>query len=116
MAAPALTTTTRLGQRVRRLRYTQSGANNGNVDFEAVRPLLSISAQLRGTIGAGAVALQGSNDNSTFVALPTAVSFTAVGVKSVAVADLGFLYYRVAVTAADASNDLTLDVVIKEAP
>lgn len=116
MAAPALTTTTRLGQRVRRLRYTVSGANDGNVDFEAVRPLLAISAQLRGSYTSGTVALQGSNDNSTFVALPTAVSFTALGIKSVAVADLGFLYYRVAASSMHASNDLTLDIVIKEAP
>ena len=116
MAAPALTTTTRLGQRTRRLRYTASGANNGNVDFEAVRPLLSLVAQLRGTYVAGTVALQGSLDNSTFVALPTAVSFTGAGIKSVAVADLGFLYYRAAWTAMDAGNDLVLDIVIKEAP
>lgn len=116
MAAIALSATTRLGMRVRRLRYVQSGANDGNVDFEAVRPLLGISLQLRGTIGAGTVALQGSNDNSTFVALPTAVSFSATGIKTVAVADLAFLYYRVAVASAHSSNDLTLDVVIKEAP
>lgn len=115
MAAIALSATTRLGQKVRRLRYVQSGANDGNVDFEAVRSLLSLTAQLRGTLGAGTVALQGSNDNSNFVALPTAVSFSAVGIKSVAVADLGFLYYRVAVASSNGSNDITLDVVIKEA-
>jgi hypothetical protein len=60
--------------------------------------------------------MQGSNDNSTFVALPTAVSLTALGVKSVAPADLGFLYYRLAFSSMDAGNDLVADVVIKEAP
>lgn len=116
MAAIALSSTTRLGMRVRRLRYVQSGASDGNVDFEATRPLLAMSTQLRGTIAAGTVAIQGSNDNSTFVALPTAVSHSATGIKSVAVADLGYLYYRVAVASAGAGNDLTFDVVIKEAP
>lgn len=113
MAAPAITSDGHKGGRTRIITVSQSGANNGNVNFEIVKPLVSLTAQLGGTYAAGTVALQGSNDGSTFAALPTAVSFTGLGIKSVAVADLGYRHYRAAYSSMDAGNTLDLTIVAK---
>lgn len=113
MAAPALTSDSQKGARTRVITVGQSGANNGNVDFEISKPLVSLTFQLGGTYAAGTVAIQGSNDGSTFAALPTAVSFTALGIKSVVVADLGYRFYRTAFTSMDAGNTLVLTGVAK---
>lgn len=113
MAAPALSTDLNRGTRTRVITYTQSGANDGNVDMELHRPLAALSAQVVGTFTAGTIAIQGSNDNSNFVALPTAVSFSAVGIKSVAQADLGYRYYRAAFSSMNSANSLTLTLVAK---
>ncbi len=59
---------------------------------------IAASLQAVGTFDSGTVALQCSNDGVTYAALPTAVSHTAAGAKSVAPADLGFKYYKVVVT------------------
>lgn len=113
MAAPALSTDLNRGTRTRVITYTQSGANDGNVDVELHRPLAALTWQLTGTLAAGTVTIQGSNDGSTFVALPTATSFSAVGLKAVATADLGFRYYRAAFASMNSSNSLVLTMVAK---
>ena len=113
MAAPATTSDVFRGSRCRVITIGQSGANNGNLDYEMSKPLISLTMQLTGTYVAGTVAIQGSNDGTNFVALPTAQSLSALGVKSVAVADLGFKHYRFAFTSMDAGNTLVLYVVAK---
>lgn len=110
MAAPALAS----GYPIHSLRHgftlkiTQSGANQGNVTYEPRAPLLAMSMQVTGTRSAAVITLQGSDDGSTLVALPTSTSLSATGVKSVASADLGFKYYNVNVASADAGDDLTI--------
>lgn len=112
MAAPAETSNIKLGKRTRLIEIEQSGANNGNVDIEFSEPLISMSIQVEGR-SAGTIDLQGSNNGSDFYALPTAVQLVADGIKSVAPADLGFRYYRVAVTTAGAGEALVITVVAK---
>jgi hypothetical protein len=113
MAAPAVVSDSWVSTRTRRISFTQSGANDGNLDFELNRALSSLVFQVAGTYAAGTIALQGSNDNSTFVALPTATSLSGTGVKAAVAADLGFRYYRLAFTSMDAGNTLTGAIVAK---
>jgi hypothetical protein len=75
--------------------------------------MINLSLHLTGTYVSGTVALQGSNDNSAFVALPPAVSLSALGIKSVAIADLGFRYYRLAFTSMNSGNTLVAYLVAK---
>lgn len=107
MAAPAITSNVHSREHGVIVTVTQSEANDGVVGFEVLAPLVAMSFQVLGTVGAGTVELHGSNDGSTFVALPTAVSVSAAGVKSVATADLGYKYYGVFVDSSDGTNDVT---------
>lgn len=113
MAAPALSSDNYRGNRTRVITITQSGANNGNIDVEIPKAMSAMSLQLTGTYVAGTVTGQASNDGTNFVALPTAVAFSALGLKVIAVADLGFRYYRFAYASMDAGNTLVLTVVAK---
>jgi hypothetical protein len=113
MAAPAITSDTYRGNRTRVVVIGQSGANDGNIDIELNKPLAAMGVQLVGTVAAGTVALQASNDNSNFVAVPTAVSFSAAGIKSVAIADLGYRYYRIAFASMNSSNSIVYTLVAK---
>jgi|SRR5690349_933533 len=113
MAAPAITSDSNRGTRTRVIVVGQSGANDGNIDVELHRALAALSLQLAGTYVAGTLAIQGSNDNSTFAALPTAVSLSGTGIKSVATADLGYRYYRLAFASMDAGNTLVATLVAK---
>jgi len=69
-------------------------AQNDAVVFEA-RRASAMSIQALGAFTAATIDIQASNDGVTYAALPTAVSLNALGHKSVALADLGFRYYRV---------------------
>jgi hypothetical protein len=111
MAAPALTGDSYRGNRTRVITYSQSAANDGNVDVEIPKALASLTAHLTGTYVAGSLTIQCSNNGSTFVALPTAKTISALGVLSVA--ELGFRYYRFAFASMDAGNTLVLTVVAK---
>lgn len=114
MAAPAISSgyPIKLGTRTSVWVVTQSGNNNnGTVTLEVPHPLIACGVQVAGTM-AGTVNIQGSN-NGTAVALPTAVTFAAAGIKSVAPADLGFRYLHINVTNAVTTNDLTITVVAK---
>ena len=87
-------------------------AQNDAVVFEMPR-CLAMSIQGVGTFGSATIDIQGSNDGTTYAALPTAVSLTVAGIKSVALADLGYKFYRVIELAASAS--LTAYVIGMEA-
>ncbi len=69
-------------------------AQNDAVVFQPKRPL-AMSVQATGAFTTATIDIQASNDGTTYAALPTAVSLNAVGIKSVALADLGYQYYRV---------------------
>ena len=84
-------------------------ANNDAVTFRPNHAMRGMTVQAEGTFSSGTVALQGSNDGSTFYALPTAVSLTAAGIKSVAQLDLAYDYFKVIVTGAT-TPDLVVTV------
>ena len=85
-------------------------AQNDATVFEMPR-VMAMSLQGSGTFGAATLDIQASNDGVTYAALPTAVSLSAAGIRSVAVADLGFRYYRVIVLAAAPTGTLTATVI-----
>lgn len=111
MAAPALTSDSYRGNRTRIVTYSQSGANDGNVDVEIPKAMASLTCHLTGTYAAGSLTIQCSNDGSTFVALPTAKTISALGVLNVI--ELGFRYYRFAFATMNSGNTLVLTVVAK---
>ena len=69
-------------------------AQNDAVVFQPNRAR-AMSIQAIGAFTSATIDIQCSNDGTTYYALPTATSLNALGVKSVALADLGFNYYRV---------------------
>jgi hypothetical protein len=78
--------------------------------FHAPAKLRAMSLHGQGSsFGAGTLSLQGSNDGDNFFALPTAVSITANGVASVALADLGYRFYRIHLTG---STNPTLTAIV----
>jgi hypothetical protein len=92
-------------------RYTLTlAAQNDTFVFSAVNPT-AISFQGEG-ISASDLTLQCSNDGENYYAMPTAATLAADGVKSVAVADLGFAFYRL--IEETASETVTASLVITE--
>jgi len=72
-------------------------AQNDAVVFQPERPV-AMTLQATGTFANSAtMSIQGSNDGVTYAELPTAALLSAVGIKSVALADLGYAYYRVVI-------------------
>lgn len=69
-------------------------AQNEAVVFQPKRPT-AMSIQSTGAFTSSTLDIQASNDGVTYYALPTAVSLAALGAKSVALADLGYKFYRV---------------------
>lgn len=59
---------------------------------------IAVGVQFLGTFDSGTIAMQGSNDNTTFAALSTAVSATSAALKGVATADLAYKRYRMIVS------------------
>lgn len=112
MAAPALSTTTKLNGTIL-YKITQSGANAGSVVLEHAAPISSWSAQLTGTVDSGVATLTVSNDGTNYVALPTAKSFSAVGVLAGVVAEMGFRYFRWTWASAGSSADVVLWMMFK---
>ena len=84
--------------------------------FDAPAGLRAMSFHGEGSsFGAGTLSLQCSNDRSNFYVLPTAVSITANGVASVALADLGYHHYRIHLTGST-NPTLTATVVLNLDP
>ena len=80
---------------------TDATVDNFVHNFQAPNGLQAMSLQTKGSdYGSGTVAINGSNDGVNFVALPTAIALTADGVKSIALADLGYKHYQIALTGA----------------
>lgn len=78
--------------------------------FTAPKGLRAMSLHGQGSsFGSGTLSLQGSNDGTNFAELPVAVALTANGIKSVAVADLGYAYYRIHLTG---STNPTLTAIV----
>ena len=78
--------------------------------------VIAMSIQVSGTFNpTTTLNLQGSNDGVSYAALPTAISFTAAGMKSVALADLGFRFYRVIILVASPFATLTVTIIGMEA-
>jgi len=69
-------------------------ALNDAVVFQPIRAT-AMSLQSTGAFTTATIDIQASNDGVTYAPLPTAVSLNALGVKAVALADLGFKFYRV---------------------
>lgn len=70
--------------------------DNDSYDFQLRGTPIAMSLHAQGAdFGSGTAAIQASNDGTNFAALPTAVSLTANGIKSVALADLGYSWYRI---------------------
>ena len=115
MAAPAKTSNKKLGSRTRLITLTQSGANNGTAMFDVPEPLHSMSIQITGTMGGQTVKLKCGNDGDTskLQDLPSAVSFTNVGVNTVAQADLGFRHYAIVNSGAGGTADIVISVIAK---
>ena len=115
MSAPAITSNIKLGSRVRLITFTQSGANNGTAMFDVPEPLHSMSIQVTGTFSTDTLKLRGGNDgvSANLQDLPSAISFTAIGINTVAEADLGFRYYGVVVSAAGAADDIVITIIAK---
>lgn len=93
MAAPATANVKVLHRGVTQITLTATA--NFSYVFQAPHGLSGMSLQSDGNDGGGTLVIQGSNDGVTFAALPTAVSLTAAGIASIAVADLGYCYYQV---------------------
>jgi hypothetical protein len=83
----------------------------GNSDAENLHDCDTITLQVEGTFASAAVAVQVSNDGATFYALPTAVSISAAGLKSVPADGLGFKFYRLAMTGGGGTTSLTCTLV-----
>jgi len=116
MGAPAISSNKKLGSRTRLITLTQSGANNGTYMFDVPEPLHSMSIHITGTIGGQTVKLKCGNDGNTanLQELPTAVTFaSAIGVNTVAQADLGFRHYAIVNTGAGASADIVISIIAK---
>ena len=77
--------------------------------FQAPAKLRAMSLDGKGTFGSGTLSLQGGNNGTDFYALPTAVSMTADGIASVALADLGYRFYRIHFTG---STNPTLTAIV----
>ena len=82
-------------------------AQNDVLNFTMQR-MSAMSIQAEG-LSTAAVDLNASNNGVDYYALPTAVSLAADGIKSVAVADLGYLNYQILLKTA--SNTATVTVV-----
>ena len=73
-----------------------ANTDNDSYDFQLRSSPIAMSLHAQGAdFGSGTAAVQGSNDGTNFAALPTAVSLTANGIKSIALADLGYSWYRI---------------------
>lgn len=71
----------------------------------------TITMQSTGTIGTAHIAITGSNDGTNFVALPTAVDLTAVGLHRLADTNTGFKYYQVTLTTASPGTAIVFTLI-----
>lgn len=109
-----ITATTRLQYGVFQVIITLDSLNQSQVF--AMPRVTAMSLQVSGTFNASTTLdLQGSNDGTTYAALPTAVSLSAAGIKSVAVEDLGYRFYRAIILAEAPGSTLTVTVIGMEA-
>lgn len=96
MAAPATVKIKVLHRGVIQLTITATA--DFDYKFDAPHGLSGMSLQSDGNDGSGTLSLQGSNDGVTFAEFATPISLTAAGIKSMAVADLGYAFYNVHLT------------------
>ena len=89
-------------------------AENDVANFEMPR-CTAISIQVSGTFNGSTLTLNASNDGVTYAVLPTTADLSAAGMMSVALADLGFRFYQLAVTVASPTGALTCTVIGMEA-
>lgn len=75
---------------------------NATYNFQPEHPIRAMSLQAIGgggnNFGGGTVELKGSNDGVTFYSLPTSVTLSADGIKSVTIPNSGLLFYQIALT------------------
>lgn len=83
----------------------------GSSDATQLGDCDSITIQVEGTFASGAVAVQVSNDGLTYYAVPTAVSISAAGLKSVPADGLGFRHYKFVLSGGDGTASLTCTIV-----
>jgi hypothetical protein len=89
-----------------------AGASYTTAKFDTSgRKCLGVQAAIAGTISAGTVQLQHSNDGSTWGNNGTATNVTAAGSTFINVADFGYDFARV-VIAATTGNATDIDVLI----
>lgn len=81
-------------------------AQDDTVNFQMPR-CAAMSIQAEG-VSAGDIDLKASNDGTNFYALPTAITFAADGIASVALADLGYLHYQILLKTASESVTVTV--------
>jgi hypothetical protein len=92
------------------------GANNDAQAFQLPR-VYSAGLDIRSSdFGGGTVAIQAAPNGTDYLALPTAVSTTSTAIKSIAVADLGFVNYRAIITGATAPATVTITIHATELP
>ena len=87
------------------------GADGTLVVGEDFETAVAVSIQLTGTFNSSVQTVQVSNDGSTYAALPTTVSFSAAGYKTVALADLGFRFLQFSGASAGGSSNIAFTVV-----
>jgi hypothetical protein len=107
--AVTISSIAQLGEGKTRITVLLTAANDV-FKFTANRPSqITVGAE---GVSASDLTVQASNNGSDYYALPTAVAFAADGIKSIAVADLGFGFYQLLHEATN--EDITATVVITE--
>lgn len=79
---------------------TVDGTDGATCDFQLTSAYAIAIQSVSSNYNAKTVELKASCDNTNFLALPTAKTFTANGIKSVATADCSYCFYRVDITGA----------------
>lgn len=83
----------------------------GSSDATQLGDCDTVTIQVTGTFGGGAVAVQVSNDGTNFVAAPTAVAIAAAGVAKLVEGNLGFRHYKFVLSGGDATTTLVCTIL-----
>jgi len=79
---------------------TVDATDGATCDFQLTRAFSVTIQSVCANYNAKTIELRASCDNTNFKALPTAKTFTADGILSVAAIDCGYCFYRVNITGA----------------
>jgi len=90
------------------------GADGTITVGEGFEHALHVSIQMTGTFNSSVQTVLISNDGTNFVAPATAVSFSAAGIKCIALADLGFRHLQFSGASAGGSSNIAFTVVLSE--